>query len=186
MTEKRHFRDYFSSSKGFLKVHMIIILFTLIFIIASCIISYNILISKNAEALNSYSEETYEYLDEIADSAIIEGVGIDFSALPNDVKFEYSNFTGNTTFKYWLNNNEDMKFAPSASMTLTLSDNFEIISRKPNYQSKEVYVKDVKFLIILTCISIGIVSGALIFVIMEIPIYIYACVLEKKEKKSIS
>ena len=107
-------------------------------------------------ALNSYSVEAYEHLDEIANNVITKGVGIDLSELPDDVvKYEITAEGDEIIFKYYLDNNKDMVFAASANMTVKLSNDFSIISKKPNSSSEEEYVKSVKRSILMSSAIIG-------------------------------
>lgn len=47
--------------------------------------------------------------------------------------------TGEIIFKYSLDNNKGKEWATSASMTVTLSKDFEVLSKEPNFSSKEEY-----------------------------------------------
>ena len=163
MKEKRYFGDYwFGKSKSF-KLAILFILLSLIFILLiGSVISYNVIMSNYGYELNSYSVKTYEHLGEIANDVVKKGVGIDLSALPDDVvKYEITSENNEIIFKYYLDNNKDMVFASSANMTVKLSNDFSIISKETNYSSEEEYVKDVKFCIYF---SIFFLSTIVVFV----------------------
>ena len=87
-----------------MKIPYLIIFGSLVVIITiGSIISYNVLLTQNENELNSYSESTYQYLDEIADNVIQEGVGINLLALPEDVvKYEITSQDNGVVFKYYL------------------------------------------------------------------------------------
>lgn len=95
----------------------------------------------HSEDLEAYSESAYEYLDEIADNVISKD-GINVSAIPKDVvEYEITYKDSEIIFKYSLDNNKEKYLATSASMTVTLSKDFEILNKEPNFSSKEEYVK---------------------------------------------
>ena len=142
MKEKRYLCDYFDAMSIFLCV-----VYGLIAVIGG-IISYNVLLSQYDNELNAYSESTYQYLEEVADNVVQEGIGIDLRKLPEDIA--WYNITspdndGIIQFTYYLNNNQDMLFAKQSSMTVELSkDSFKIISKIPDCFSKVDYVLKIK------------------------------------------
>lgn len=159
MKEKRYFCDYWSGNKGSIKIIYLIIFLSFIIISSiSSIISYNVLLLKHGNELNSYSESTYQYLNEIADNVIREGAGINLLALPDDVvNYEITIQDNEVIFKYYLDNNKGMEYAASADMTVKLSDNYEIISKEPNYSSEEDYISDIKGAMIFQSVMLGFV-----------------------------
>lgn len=188
MKEKRYFCDYWFGTGGSVKIPIIIILVSLIVIIlVSSLVCYNVLLSKHGNELNSYSESTYQYLDEIADNVIQEGTGIDFLALPDDiVKYEITNQDNGIIFKYYLDNNKGSEFAVSANMTVELSDNFEIISKEPNYTSEEDYVSDIKGDMIWLSFMIGVMIWVGVIIVALIVCTIVAYVSKANKKKNLS
>ena len=112
------------------------------------IISYNVLLSQYDNELNAYLESTYQYLEEVADNVVQEGIGIDLRKLPKDIagyNITTSDNDGIIRFTYYLDNNKDMLFAKQSSMTVELSkDSFKIISKIPDCFSKVDYVLKIK------------------------------------------
>ena len=168
MKEKRYFCDFWSGEVS-KKEEILIILLSLIFITFMSIIGYKVIMHNYGYELNSYSTETYNHLNEIANNVIKNGVGIDLSEIPDDViKYEITGEKDKIIFKYYLNNTNGMYLAPSANMTIELSNDFTIISKKSNYFSKEKYVKNIKHQINLYSLLIG--SGIFIIAMIIISI----------------
>ena len=142
-------RKLFNGVKNFIYKHEIffigsIPLFSSLIGVVSGNGIYNSYLTKYKNELDSYSESTYQHLNEIADNVIQEGGNINLLALPDDVtKFEINTQDGITIFKFYLDNNSGMEFADSAYMTVKLSNNF-IISKESNYSSEEVYISNIK------------------------------------------
>ncbi len=155
MKEKRYFCDIFFGIDEKIP-HRLDRLITFVFIgvlIIGSIFCYSYISKKFENELNSYSESTYVYLDEIANKVIEEGVGINLLALPDDVaKYEITGENGKIIFKYSLDNNKEMSYAMPAEITIELSDNFTILSKKHNYSSEIEYVKDIKFFMIFVSV----------------------------------
>lgn len=188
MKEKRYFCDYWFGTGGSNAIPFLIILLSLIVITSvSSIISYNVILSKHGSELDSYSESTYQYLDEIADNVIQEGVGIDVLALPDDVvKYEIISENNEVIFKYYLDNNKGMEFAVSANMTVELSDNYEMISKKPNFSSEEDYISNTKFAMIFLSIKIGVLICMGVLIVALIGCIIGAFVSKANKEKNLS
>jgi len=188
MKEKRYFCDYWFSTKGSMKIPYLIIFLSLIVITSvSSIISYNVFLSKYGNELDSYSESTYQYLDEIADNVIQKEVGINLLALPDDVvKYEIISENNEVIFKYYLDNNIDSEFAVSANMTVELSDNFEIISKKPNYSSEEDYISNIKGAMIFLSIMIGVLIWIVVMLVALVGITIAAFISKANKNKNLS
>lgn len=147
MKEKRYYCDWALSSSDE-KINRLItkvLLISLVVVTAiSSLIYYNIMMHNHGEDLEAYSESAYKYLDEIADN-VIGKEGINVAAIPEDVvEYEITYKDGEIIFKYSLDNNKGKKFATSASMTVTLSKDFEVLSKEPNFSSKEEYAKSHK------------------------------------------
>ncbi len=172
MKEKRYYCNWALSSSIKNDKLPIIKVLTISFVIATAItilIYYNIMMSMYGENLESYSESTYKYLDDIADNVIGEA-GINLAEIPDIVEYDITYKGGEIIFNYSIDNNKEKEFATSASMTVTLSKDFKILSKKPNFSSKEAYVikhEKLFYSIIfaygfLTWILIGIVAIAII------------------------
>lgn len=144
MKEKRYYCDWAMSPSNKKNNHLMykVLFISLVVVTAiSSLIYYNIMIHNHSEDLEAYSESAYKYLYEIADNVIGKD-GIKEAAIPEDVvEYEITYKDGEIIFKYGLDNNKGKEFATSASMTVTLSKDFEILSKKPNYSSKEEYIK---------------------------------------------
>ena len=137
--------------------------------------------------LNSYSVETYKHLDDIANNVIKNGVGIDLSAIPDDVvKYEITSENDEIIFNYYLDNNKDMDFAPSASMTVKLSNDFIIISKKPNYYSEEEYVKSIRFAFYYSSVLVGVLALIIIMVVFHIGCDISYFISKSHKNKNLS
>ena len=161
-------RKLFNGVKNFIDKH--VIFFILLIIISIPLFSlligvvsgngiYNSYLTKYKNELDSYSESTYQHLNEIADNVIQEGGNINLLALPDDVtKFEINTQDGITIFKFYLDNNSGMEFADSAYMTVKLSNNF-IISKESNYSSEEVYISNIKKNMGMSSFDIGLAVG---------------------------
>ena len=146
-------RKLFNGVKNFIDKHVkffillltiSVPLFSSLIGVVSGICIYNSYLTKYKNELDSYSESTYQHLNEIADNVIQDGGNINLLALPDDVvKSEINTQDGITIFKFYLDNNSGMEFADSAYMTVKLSNNF-IISKESNYSSEEVYISNIK------------------------------------------
>lgn len=186
MKDKRYFCDYWFGKSESNKIETLIMVIAIIVIVVlGSIISYNVFVGKNSDELNSYSESTYQYLDEIADNVIQEGVGIDLMALPDDVvKYEVTYENNEIIFKYYFDNNKDKEFAESANMTVKLSNNYEIISKQPNYSSEEDYVGNIKFVMALFSFMIGMLSAIAFMISGLIICTIIACISKVNKNKN--
>ena len=188
MKEKRYFCDYWNelNSNSF-RVWLIIIVSIVIIVSISGIISYNLIMSEHGHELNSFSEDNNKYLDEIANNVIQEGIGIDLSSIPEDIReYEITKENDGIIFKYYLDNDKDMTYAVSANMTVELSDDFNIISKKTNYSSKEDYQNDVKIVMIFTSIMIGVLIWLVTIVLVVFTCEIIAHVSKAKKNRSLS
>lgn len=188
MKEKRYFCDYWFASKPSDKLPFLIIVLSLLLItFSSGIINYNLFWSKNGNALNSYYESAYTYLDEIADNVIQEGEGIDLLALPDDVvKYEITSENNEVIFKYYLDNNKDMEFAVSLDMTVELTNDFYVVSKEHNYSSEEACITKTKSDIISLSISYGVLIWIGFFILGFITCTVIACISQANKNKSLS
>lgn len=180
-------RKLFNGVKNFIDKH--VIFFILLIIISIPLFSlligvvsgngiYNSYLTKYKNELDSYSESTYQHLNEIADNVIQEGGNINLLALPDDVvKSEINTQDGITIFKFYLDNNSGMEFADSAYMTVKLSNNF-IISKESNYSSEEVYISNIKENMEMSSVDFGIANGTC----YAIAILIITCIVDSSKK----
>lgn len=189
MKEKRYFCDYWFGPSKSMKREVLIILLLFAFITSiGGRIAYNVMISNYEHELNSYSVEAYEHLNEIANTVIVKGVGIDLLALPEMMVFNYEITAKNDEiiFTYYLDNNDGMQFAVSAAMTVKLSNDFSIISKKPNCSSEEEYVKGIKFAIGFCSFFIGVFAWFIVIVIIWIGCIIAVHISELHKNKNLS
>ena len=152
MKKKRYFCDLEEQKS------IIVILFITLVGIIVAFISYNVLTNKFESESDSYSEEDYEYLEKIAKNVVKDGESINLSAsaIPEDVA--YYEITANKNeiiLKLGLENNKDKVYAPSAYITIKISNKFDIISTKTNFSSKQEYVWYIKRDIVLMSIACG-------------------------------
>ena len=135
MKEKRYFCDWVIKPTKRQKIVIIGFL-----IIATLILSgtfYNI--DSNREEVSEYSEEAYEYLEEIADGVIWRNV-INISVIPDNVNdYEITQKNGVLTFKCSIDHYAGKKLDPSASITVT--ENSGVVKKERNISSKEEYTK---------------------------------------------
>lgn len=184
MKEKRYYCDWALNSDNGKNGRLTIIeaFISLIVVVAiSSLLYYNIMMHNHGEDLEAYSESAYKYLDEIADNVIGEA-GINTAAIPEDVEYEITYKDGEIIFKYGLDNNKGKLFASSASMTVTLSKDFEILSKKPNFSSKEEYVKSHKIGFYLTIFWLGVLTWV-VMVIVGFFVMLVALPISKAHKK---
>ncbi len=185
MKEKRYYSDWVYGFNSKVSTKSLISRVEGIFIVVGTVISsliyYSIIMHNHGENLEAYHKSAYKYLDEIADN-VIGKEGINEAAIPKDiVEYEINYKDGEIIFKYSLDNNKGKVFATSASMTLTLSKDFEVLSKEPNFSSKKEYVEChkrslyiwVTILGFLTCLGmigasyIVIVAGILVSTVHE-------------------
>lgn len=176
MKEKRYYCDWAlskSTKKSDRLVIKVLFISLAVVTVVSSVIYYNIIMHNHSEDLEAYSESAYEYLDEIAYNVISKD-GINVSAIPKDVvEYEITYKDGEIIFKYSLDNNKGKDWATSASMTVTLSKDFEILSKEPNFSSKEEYVKIHKIFIYILVPLFGALTWAtisLVVVVVALPI----------------
>ena len=135
MKEKRYFCDWVKTPTR--RQKLIIVGFL---IIATLILSGTFYkIDINREEVGEYSEEVYEYLEEIADGVILRNV-INVSVIPDDISdYEITQKNGVFTFKCSIDHYEGKKLDPSASVTVTESSG--VVKKERNIYSKEEYIK---------------------------------------------
>lgn len=172
--EKRYFLDWSNATLSAALICIPIIALTVIF----SILRYSYLITNYGSDLETYSEDAYRYLDDIASNVILEDKGIDEAAIPKDVvKYDIHYENSKFIFNYYLDNNKGKKYAVSASMSITLSENFKILSKTPNYSSEEEYVENITFLLrcsaILFSFTISLIGWTAIILIALLISYLH-------------
>lgn len=144
--EKRYFIDYMLSTSGLSTKQMVLMLvlpFIIGFIIAG--IYYFINVDKFGYEINSYSKEKVERIEDICDIFITEGSRFDLSYIPEDVKNYNVEYDGDEIkLHYCLKDANDLKYAPSLYMDVTLSKDLQIIDMSQSYTSEEEYVRSTK------------------------------------------
>ncbi len=190
MKEKRYFCDWCSSrsqkeiTRATLKLSITFIALIAISIIFGFI--YDHIMTRNqSEEVEANLESANEYLDEIADNVIGKD-GINVGAIPEDVaEYEITYKDDKIIFKYSLDNNIEYgifsSFSPS--MTVTLSKDFEVLSKKTDFSSKEEFVKYHKIAVCGFIAAYGLIiwlTTLFAFVIMIMPV---ANAISKKHKE---
>ena len=143
-----------------------VMLFTIMLGIIVCKVSHTIIIKINSDIFETYSEDDYRYLLEIAKTAVTEGKGIDTSKIPKDViPYEISaSKNGETVFTYELKWDVNTCLANPPSMTVTLSKDKKVLSKDSNYESKEKFTENCKRKMLLAPIIIGAWSWIILLV----------------------
>lgn len=166
--EKRYFIDYMLDDNDLStkqKVLMIILPFIIGFIVAG--IYYFINVDKFEYEINSYSKEKVERIEDIRDIFITEGSQFDLSYIPEDVKNYNVEYDGNEIkLHYSLKNTNNLEYAPSLHMDVTLSKNLQIIDMSQSYTSEEEYVSSTKtsiYLVVFFIIGFALVPTCILF-----------------------
>lgn len=182
MKEKRYYCDWYSSEESNCVIRKALKKISVIVALVSILIYYNIIMYNYGENLEAYSESAYEYLDEIANN-VIGPEGIHEAAIPEDVvEYEITYEDGEIVFNYSLDNNEGKKFATSASMTITLSKDFEVLNKEPNFPSKEKYVEFHKIGVYIFTFMLGLETSLLMAFVSVIAMAV-ANLISKIHKK---
>ena len=169
MKEKRYFCDFWEKKSNTMQI--IATLFIILVGIIVTLINYNVLVNKYEYEFDSYSEEDYEYLEKIAKNVVKDGESINLSAsaIPEDVA--YYEITANKNeiiLKLGLENNKDKVYAPSAYITIKISNKLDIISKKTNFSSKQEYVRYIKREIVGTSTTNGFMAFIVVAFIITI------------------
>lgn len=189
MKEKRYFCDFWNalsngdSGKGVLSV---IGLWVIVWYFICCILN-TVITEKYGYELNLYKESTYNYLYKIAENVIQEGKGLNLSAIPDDVvKYEIIYEGDEIIFKYYLDNNKDAKLAKSASMTVIMSNEIEIISKTPNYSSENEFRHCVKENMMTFCLLMGGAMSTIFLIVAYLVCVIVAWISYYNKTKNLS
>ena len=169
MKEKRYFCDFWEKKSNTMQI--IATLFIILVGIIVTLISYNVLVNKYEYEFDSYSEEDYEYLEKIAKNVVKDGESINLSASAIPEGVAYYEITANYNkimLKLGLENNKDKVYAPSAYITIKISNKFDIISKKTNFSSKQEYVRYIKREIVGTSTTNGFMAFIVVAFIITI------------------
>lgn len=185
MKEKRYFCDWFfctaednKENKALNSLFVKIVSVSIIVIeVVLSIIAYNIIFYKHHEELETYPESDYKYLDEVAEGFI--DAGFDISTIPEDVKYDIYKKEDDIIIQYCLDNNEEKEFTTPASITITLSDKGEILSKEPKHSSKEEYIRAHKLEVVLLSTLYGFLANFIIVVV-----FMTCCVIAGMISKS--
>ncbi len=165
--EKRYFADWIDENNPSKYEYSVILIIIILPFIISVIINYKMDMSECSYAMDSYPVDTCKYLKEIGTTTIKDGY-IDTSLLPNDVlkyNISYNKYSENTIYTYSLDVNNNLRFIPTPQMTITLSNEYEILSEDSEYSSKEKYVNSIKTSIYVDTFIMGFCFG--IFVVLS-------------------
>lgn len=182
MKEKWYYCDWFTNDT---KINSILwlILFTFIIIVSLIVgsIFYNKEKENYNEELNSYSENDYINLNNIANNTI-EKDRINTVSIPDTVEYEIIKKDNQITYNLFLKNSKAKKWSDSTSIMVTLSKNYEILDKVPNYYSKENYVKTLKFnfYVIISLFSIMTSCIILLIIVLLLVIALPISMLHKK------
>ena len=100
---------------------------------------YNIFGSDLASDVELY-DQSDKYLEEIADNVIGKD-GINVAKIPDNVKYEISDRNNEIVFTYDLESSKEREFTTGLGMSITLSKNGKVLSKEPNYFSKNEYIR---------------------------------------------
>lgn len=101
-------------------------------------------------------------------TVFIIDAGFNILTIPKDVKYDISRKDDDIILQYYLDNNEGKEWATSASLTIILSDKGEILSKVPNYSSKEEYISAHKIEVTAESVWYGFFSCIIILVVFGI------------------
>lgn len=156
--EKRYFVDFIDNVTKLSR--FVVLLIAILLFILGFIISCKMYMSEYSDTMNSYSVDTYKYLEEIGTTTVKDGY-IDTSLLPNDVleyNISYNKYSENTVYTYSLDVNNNLEFIPTPQINITLSNEYEMLSEDSVYSSKEKYVNAIKTSIYVNSFLIGGIS----------------------------
>lgn len=160
------------------------VVFGIFFIVLTPIISliyYNIFVDVCDKNSRATYESTYEYLDKIANN-VIEKDGINIDAISKEgVKYKITHKDGKIIFNYSIDNDKQSAFT-NGSMTVILSEDFQILNKKADISLKEGSFD--KLVFFYPALGFGIATCFFIFCVGLI-IYQDFRIHNKKTKKEI-
>ena len=143
-------------------------------------ISLSILISANRYD-HVYPEKEYELLEEIALTSInFENKTINFPLLPDNIEREITTLEDTIILKVKCIEVHPFTFNPAHYYTITLSNNFEIISQGRNFDI-DSYEKTKIIDAVVTTIILALLFEFLIFIIIFSPIFFRKNYRKKEE-----
>ena len=180
--EKRYFCDWideFLERNGALIKWIIIIL-----CIVSCIVAYKVISTKYAYQLESYSEDDYGYLSEVAESFWDEeNKSLSLTVIPEDVNIGFDK-SYNQGLEIILTKDSDYFFAKWPTVYVEISKDFDNYTITP--LSRENFLRNTKTTMFITSILIGTISIVGLYVIILliiITIFIVSSIHKKIAKK---
>lgn len=180
MKEKRYFCDWFDEVKTW---KLLLIIFSTVLIISIISIPItNKWVKEFFEDSKENEYKSYDYLYEIAENAINEGIGIDITTIPENVKYNIYSDKENIIFKFYCDSDED---GINEDMEIILSKDLKIISSyskiieqqelKNNPARIELAIKTSQITLPLL---IGLIGGLII-----IFIFLIICLISTIKKK---
>ena len=193
MKEKRYFYDVMMDNEEPTKKqkvlrHLATLILFFVVLPITCIVSYNITMYRYSHELNGYSSSKFERLEEIANIVIKEGANFDLAAIPKDVSsYDITYANGQIIFNYYLINSEEFKFAPSISMTITLSEDLKILEKTSVYEFEKTYIEQTKFTMCILSIlnTLIIIIPILILFLVIMFVFITISYFHKKRDQKI-
>ena len=158
--EKRYFCDWISM---FLEVWSVFIRFAvIILLIVSCFISAIVIDAKYGYQLEVYSEEDHKYLSEIAESFWDkDNKSLSLAKIPEDVNVTF-NESINNGLNITLTKDIGYFFAKWPTVYIEISEDFNNYTITP--LSKEGFLRNTKFTMIVTSILLGLVFIIILYV----------------------
>lgn len=177
MEEKRFFYDkvkYWGEKEAS-------VLFAILLICISILITV-IIMHDNGYVLDLYSSEIYEDLNQIAETVITEGVGIDLSKISKNISSYKLNYENDEfTFEFWIDDEDISKYQPKKSMKVYLSSDYMILYRESPYSAEDEYTNKVDILIVTDIICYALLISFAIFGVGGI-IFFIAYSISKSKK----
>ena len=170
MKKKRYYCDWAMSKPSNRGIHILLKLLFISFLVVtvvSGVVCYNIEKHNLNENFEKYYENAYNYLDDIADN-VIEKNGINVAAIPDDiVEYEINYKDDVIIFKYSVDRSKDEGIIDfTASMTVTLSKDFEVLSKEHNFSSKKEFIASHMAGIFIVSLIFGIFTWGLLIIVI--------------------
>ena len=162
------------------------VLLTVVSIAAIITIVSSIIVFRYRNEISNFSLDPYNQLEETAKNVLKEGSGVDLEALPSNVK-DYSliNHNGNIELSFSLINDNDFLYAPSQSMSISLTKDYKIIEKKNSYPSnRKEYKRKIKFNIVAASAGYTIIGVLLLSCFMELVFTVLSVLFSHKKKNN--
>ena len=174
--KRRYFTNWYHENKGGLAI-----VFSILSMIIIWIISYRIILYKYFDELNIYPSDVYNILEEIVTLTLKEE-DIDESLIPEYVEeynISYSKYDDKIIYTYSLDIVGDRaSIIPKPSMVVTLSKEYEIISKDSVYSTRTNYRNYIKKEIRNEACSLCIA----LWIMLEVSFFIIYILKEKRKK----